>query len=121
MRPLAWSMALLFGLAAAVQWNDPDPLRWIAFYLLAAATSLGVALDRSQPALEWVATGVAAVVVIALAPALAGARAEAFLSVRMESSSDELPRELAGAMIALLWSGGLVIRRRWSGASARTG
>lgn len=33
-------MAALCVVAAALQWNDPDPLRWIAFYLAAAATGV---------------------------------------------------------------------------------
>jgi len=111
-------MAALFGLAAAAQWNDPDPLRWVAFYLLAAAASLGGALGRSWRLLERLTAGVAAVVVIALAPALLEARGESLASLRMESPDDERARELAGATIVLLWSLGLVIRRRRVSASA---
>lgn len=118
LRLLAGLMTLLFGLAAAAQWNDPDPLRWVAFYLLAGATSLGAALGRGWRLLERLTAGIAAAVAIALAPALTGARREAFASLRMERPDDELARELAGAAIVLVWSAGLVIRRQRLRASA---
>ncbi|MBP9084991.1 MAG: transmembrane 220 family protein [Kofleriaceae bacterium] len=39
-RYLSWSCALLLLLCAGLQFNDPDPLRWIAFYAGAAAISI---------------------------------------------------------------------------------
>jgi hypothetical protein len=42
-------MLLLFTLGAAVQVNDPDPVRWIAVYALAAAARLLSLLRR----LHW--------------------------------------------------------------------
>jgi hypothetical protein len=123
MRALAWSMTALFALAAAVQWNDPDPLRWVAFYLLAACASLGIALGRTWSALEIASAGSSAVVVaILLLPALgpgASPRIEAFTSFRMRSPADEQVRELAGAAIALGWSATLVARRRLKSSSDR--
>ena len=110
MRVLAAIMTLVFVFAAAVQWNDPDPARWIAFYLLAAAGALGVALGRGWRAVEIAAAVAAAGVVIALAPSLPGARVEAFTSYHMKSGEDEVVRELVGAGIALVWSLGLVVR-----------
>jgi hypothetical protein len=113
-RALAWLMTGVLLFAAAVQWNDPDPLLWIAFYGLAAAASLGAALarvGRAWRALELVAVGVSAVVVARLAPSLAGARLEAVTSFQMRSSDDELVRELVGAAIALVWTGTLAVHR----------
>lgn len=44
------SINLLLLLAfSAVQWNDPDPLLWIAFYLLCAAVPLLVLLNKPKP------------------------------------------------------------------------
>jgi hypothetical protein len=37
---------LLFGLGAAVQYNDPDSLMWIVIYLVAALISLFFALNK---------------------------------------------------------------------------
>jgi hypothetical protein len=47
-------MAVLFAFAAAVQYNDPDPLRWIAVYgvaTLASVLALAGRLPRLLPAL----------------------------------------------------------------------
>jgi hypothetical protein len=111
-------MTALFVLAAAVQWNDPDPVRWIAFYALAAGASLGTALGRAWPVVELAAAGSAAVVVVLLLlPAIgpgASPRIGALTSFRMERPEDELVRELAGAAIALVWTAALVVRRRRS-------
>ena len=35
-----WIAALVFATCAVLQYNDPDPLRWILIYGAAAATSL---------------------------------------------------------------------------------
>jgi transmembrane protein TMEM220 len=40
MRFLDLTMALLFAFAAALQFNDPDPIRWIAIYGAACVLSL---------------------------------------------------------------------------------
>ena len=47
-------MAVLFAFAAAVQYNDPDPLRWMAMYglaMLACGLALAGRLPRLLPAL----------------------------------------------------------------------
>jgi hypothetical protein len=43
---IGFLFTLLFGLGAAVQYNDPDSLAWIIIYLLAAIISLLFALDK---------------------------------------------------------------------------
>ena len=50
--------ALLFVYAAALQYNDPDPLRWVALYLSGAA--LATWRWRSQPP-RFAAWGLAAI------------------------------------------------------------
>ena len=104
-------MTALLLIAAGVQWNDPDPLRWVGFYGLAAASSLGLVLDREWHVLEFATALLAAVVVLSLVPALMDARIEAVTSFQMKSSGDELVRELMGAGIVLAWASVLVIRR----------
>jgi hypothetical protein len=39
-------MAALLGLSAALQYNDPDPLRWIAIYGAGALVSILLLRDR---------------------------------------------------------------------------
>ena len=111
MRVFAGAMALVFGFAAALQWNDPDPLAWLGFYLLLTAASLGCALDRAWKLFAVASAVIAAVVVVRLLSALDGARLEAVTSFRMKSSEDELVRELGGAGLGLLWSLVLLWRR----------
>lgn len=41
--------ALIFGLMAAIQYNDPDPLYWIVVYAAVAAVAVGAAIGRSYP------------------------------------------------------------------------
>lgn len=43
---IGFLFTLLFGLGAAVQYNDPDSLLWIITYLLAALVSLLFALGK---------------------------------------------------------------------------
>ena len=60
---------------------------------------------------EALAALTAAALVALRAPALEGARSEAFLSFQMRSPEDELVREFGGAMLGLLWSLVLLFRR----------
>lgn len=53
-RVVCLGFTLLFLTAAAVQWNDPDPLAWVVTYVLAAGISAGAAFGRLVPALALV-------------------------------------------------------------------
>jgi hypothetical protein len=53
-------MALLFLFATAVQYNDPDPLRWMAIYGLAGFVSLQAARARLTPHWGLVVVGLVA-------------------------------------------------------------
>jgi hypothetical protein len=105
-------MAAVFVLSAAVQWNDPDPARWIGFYAFAALTALTAILQaRWLRVLETSLAGLALAVVVAFAPALGGVRVEAVTSIEMKSAGDEEVRELGGAAIVLAFAAVLVVRR----------
>jgi hypothetical protein len=65
MRILALILLLLYGAAAVVQHNDPDPMRWYAVYGLASLLCLMALLGKPQrpvmvllglAALVWAAT-----------------------------------------------------------------
>ncbi len=62
---VSWIFSALFFVAAAVQWNDPDTLPWMAFYVVAAVVAALGALRRvprvaplvvGLGALTWAAT-----------------------------------------------------------------
>ena len=46
-------LALLFALFAIVQYNDPDPLRWIVLYGFVAFISLMAGFGRYYPWMNW--------------------------------------------------------------------
>jgi hypothetical protein len=105
-------MAVLFLTAAALQYNDPDPLRWMAIYGLAALScllALAGRLPRSVPAviglaaLAWAAT---------LAPGVVGrvSIGELFESYAMKSEPVEEAREMGGLLIVGAWMAVLALR-----------
>ncbi len=91
---------VLMGLAAAVQYNDPDPLRWMLFYGLAAVIGgLGIAKRlwwKHAAGFALLGLGVGVVHCIAGADAL-GAR----------WIDSELVREGSGALISAVLVGTL--------------
>ena len=110
-------MAAIFVLGAAVQYNDPDPWRWIAIYGAAAVSCL---LDsRLRPG--WVApaaVGVASLVWIAAsAPRILPHLVIRDLVRPMQEKTPaiEESRELLGLVIIAVWMGLLAmswIRRK---------
>jgi hypothetical protein len=107
MRFVAGFFALVFVFAAAVQWNDPDPLPWIAGYLCAAGLSAAAVVGR----MSWGVSALAAMAYtfwfLSLAPSLVGADPAAFQSLQMREASHEEPREALGLALCAGWSAAL--------------
>jgi len=98
-------MAALFGLSLAVQWNDPDPLRWMVAYGIAAGLA-GAAAAGYLPYRLNAAAFVLFLALVALTlPGLVDARRESFTSFQMRTASDEEPREVVGLALCAVWSG----------------
>ena len=94
-------MAVLFGLSAAVQVNDPDPALWILIYVGAGLLCLQAAARRQWLNLAW-AWGVGSLVT----------GVWMFQSQRPSFAmhvDNELFRELGGLMIICVWMGVVVI------------
>lgn len=110
MRWLDGSFVVLFVFAAAVQYNDPDPVVWIAGYATAAALS-GLAFQGRWPV---VPNAIAAIGFLAwflsLAGTLPGAPSEAFTSFHMKAASHEEPREAIGLLLCAVWTAGIALR-----------
>ncbi len=110
-------MAALFVLAAAVQYNDPDPLRWIAIYLAAAlACALAVAGRLRWPVPAFVAFAALAWAAV-LAPGVLGrvGPGEMFGAWEMKDAAVEEARESYGLLLVAAWMGVLAVvafRRR---------
>ncbi len=114
-------MLLLFALGAAVQVNDPDPIRWFAVYALAAAACLLSLLRRlhwafpallGAAALAWAAT---------IAPRVVGRVpfGDMFAAWEMRNAGVEESREMYGLLIIAAWMAVLALRARRGSARLR--
>lgn len=105
------AMLAAFVLSAAVQWNDPDPWRWVAIYVAAAvACVLGRRVGRGARLLAAVVGAAALLWASSLAPrALADLR-PGDLVREMEASTPaiELGREMFGLLLVAGWMAVLV-------------
>ncbi len=104
-RVLTVFMAVVFLLALLVQYNDPDPLEWMAIYgaaALACVFALAGRLPRWAPLVIGV---VAAIWAAALAPRAVGqvAASDLFREVGMMSPAVEEARETIGLLIVAAW------------------
>src|SRR5262245_25806681 len=108
-------MALLFAFAAALQFNDPDPIRWIAIYTAAGVLSLVVFFRRRLPP-AIVSVVLAIALVWAAAIAFGGPAASEYEHVfdawEMTSASVEAAREASGLLSVAVWMIVLLVRGR---------
>ena len=93
MKLVAIAFTLAFAAMAALQLNDPDPVRWIAIYAAAALVSIASALRRAPPALHL---GLGAVAVAWAALLLPTIVREAALT------GSEIEREFGGLLLVAL-------------------
>jgi hypothetical protein len=107
-RFLQWLMAAAFALSVAVQYNDPDPVQWMAIYGAAMAASIWAARrPRDYP--WWFPALVAIVAVIwdgRLLPQVAAGHVrvpELFASWEMKNERVEVARESGGLLIVTAW------------------
>src|SRR5262245_4747816 len=108
-------MALLFAFAAALQFNDPDPVQWIAIYTAACVLSLVMFFKRRVPPAIVVAVLAIALVwsaAIAFGGPAASEYEHMFDAWEMKSPSVEEAREASGLLIVAVWMIVLVVRTR---------
>jgi hypothetical protein len=108
------AMAALFAFAAAVQYNDPDPLRWMALYLAAAAACVLAVLHR-LPRWGPAVVGLAALAwAVTLAPHVLGhvGWGEMVQAWEMKDVRVEEGREMYGLLIVAAWMAVLVLAGR---------
>lgn len=114
------SLALLAGyfiFAAALQYNDPDPVHWILLYSSSALLCIAALIDRSIYALAWVVCGMAAIEMAMTIDGFTlwlGSGAENILTTQMSAAKPyiELTREFFGALISLSVAAALLVLRR---------
>lgn len=112
MRVLSVAMCALFLLFAAVQYNDPDPLRWMLAYGVASLLSAMAARGRYFPRFTLLACAVYASFALYDFPAVLAAHLSAYTSFEMRSPGDEVARECMGLVLCALWTGVLWRRGR---------
>lgn len=113
-RILTIPMALLFLLAVVVQYNDPDPLRWMLIYA-AATIACGLALRDAMPPWLPIVTGVVAAAWAAmLLPRVLGqvAPGELFRETGMATLAIEEAREMLGLALVAGWMLVLIVGTR---------
>jgi hypothetical protein len=107
-------MAVLFLLSAALQYNDPDPLIWIALYVSAALASL---TSSRSPARAWppaLVGGISLVWAVAIGIRLEpGSPGRMFDEFGMESVAIEEAREATGLLIVAAWMVFLLLYARF--------
>ena len=118
LRGVSAFMAALFVFAAVLQYNDPDPLRWMVIYLSAGVASFLQVVGRLRWhisacvglfALVW--AGTIAVRVLGLVRF-----SELFAAWEMANPTIEEAREMYGLLITACWmallTGGALRQRR---------
>jgi hypothetical protein len=105
--------AAVFLLSAALQYNDPDPVRWT---LLSAAAAAACLLAGRLRFGTWLAAAVGAVALawsVALSPIVPSIRpADLVKTMKAENPTIELGREWLGLVMVLAWMVVLVVARR---------
>jgi predicted membrane protein len=97
---------IVFLLCVAVQYNDPDPVRWMIIYGAAALCSILYAARKLKVYLS-VATAVAALAwIFLILPEVWGkaiAWHHVFATIHMISPEVEFVREMGGLLIVVCW------------------
>ena len=105
MRIAAAVATLFFAMAVAVQYNDPDALRWMLLYGAPAVLSLAVAVRGLYfPRVSAVLAAAFLVLVLAMLPHLSKTTWAALASAGMSSEEQELVREGWGLAICFAWT-----------------
>jgi hypothetical protein len=106
-------LAVMFLISAVLQYDDPDPLRWAALYIAAAAACVLTGRVRRG---WWLAVGVGVISLawaVALSPILPEVRlGDLARSMKAEKPTIELGRELLGLVIVFVWMAVLVLVSR---------
>jgi Transmembrane family 220, helix len=111
-------MLAAFIFSVVVQYNDPDPIRWMLIYGLAALACILMLLGR----LRWYLPAAVGATAIGWAASLAPdvidktTFGEMFQSFHMINTVVEEAREMGGLLIVAAWMGVLVVVSKRKGA-----
>ena len=109
----SWGFGVLFLFAAVVQYNDPDPVRWMAIYAAASATSIAAARGTRMPvAVPLVVAAVATAwgLILVSGNRALNVYASMFSAWEMRSIPIEEAREASGLFIVAVWMAVVALR-----------
>ncbi len=117
MKIACWTLAVVFALFAAVQYNDPDPLRWMLLYGLVALHFTTAALGKMNRYAEWLTLAAAAIWAATLFPDFMNwirmGEPSIVGSMKAEEPWIELTREFFGLVLAALACGFLLWKKTY--------
>lgn len=114
-RTVSWVMAALYLLSVGVQYNDPDPLRWMAIYGAAAVAAALLPSQRWAIGLALAVAAAALVWAVLLTPEIWGRVGLTDLWKKMSEKGGavEIEREIGGLVLVIAWMvPGALLRRR---------
>lgn len=100
-----WVMAALFAICVALQYNDPDPIRWMLIYGAAMVVSILMPMKRDAAKLGLV---VALIALVWAAMLILGiydkvTLSDVFLKMSEKGGAVEEEREAGGLLIEGVW------------------
>ncbi len=123
LRVANWVMLMAFLFSVVVQYNDPDPVRWMLLYGLAALNCLLSLRGRLRWPLPSVVGTVALLWALLLAPGVIGKTTfgSLFESFEMANTVVEEAREMGGLLIVAAWMAVLAAIAHASSRRAKAG
>lgn len=109
-RAINAGMGILFLISAVIQFNDPDPARWIVLWAAAAVACW----FRGRVRWDWLLAGAVCAAALLWAGLLAPAAlpglqlGDLAMKMKAETPQIELGRELLGLLIVAVWMAILV-------------
>src|SRR5674476_283025 len=100
-KAVSWLMAAYLFVCVALQYNDPDPIRWMTIYGVGAIASVLLPIKKPAAALALVTSLVALAWGIYLAQSVWGVIALSDLTAKMDEKGGavEVGREAGGLLI----------------------
>lgn len=116
-------MTVIFIFGAVLQYNDPDPVRWMLIYGAAAATCIWWHMGREGVRMACVVIAIIAIAwAIVLFAGIGGDRPfymrELLSSFGMKNESVEIYREIGGLLIIAFW---MIVLSFYSYGKSRAG
>ena len=98
-------MTAAFLFSVAVQYNDPDPVRWMAIYGAATVVCVLAIMGRGRWMLPAAIGLIALIWALTLAPQVIGKVrfGELFEAFEMKDERVEVAREMGGLLIVAFW------------------